>query len=190
MDGMVLVILALLGGVVLYLALSQRLYQRIDYSYLITQEEKEKQVASRLAHLEKMLGKLNAHEQHYRDELEKLIADTRQALDIQVGEAKNTILREVLGQPNELDRLLFKHSGTESRAHQKPSRVPPASPSHHSRTVGENQQLVNFLKGPRQQQIAEMLELGYSPQDASRMLGVSLHETELVESIIFTTKSA
>jgi len=50
--------------------------------------------------------------------------------------------------------------------------------------------MVRFLKSPRQQQIAEALELGYTSQEVSRLLGVSRHEVELVSAIIFKNKSA
>lgn len=187
MEGLLLLVLVLLGGVVLYLALSQRQYQRIDYTYLITQEERERQVTARLEHLERLLAEFIEYENRRRAELDQLIAAARQSLAQQVGEAQQTIVRNVLGQPSEMDRLLLKHSGAQPAEATPPQPLPPTpveSPGE------ENPQLVNFLKGPRQQQIAEMLELGHTSHDVSRILGVSRHETELVASIIFRARPA
>ena len=78
-----------------------------------------------------------------------------------------------------MDNLLLRESGAEM------PRPVASGPRRPGQAAGENRNMVNFLKSPRQQRIAEQLELGYTSQDVSRMLGVSRHEVELVASIIF-----
>ena len=176
MDAVILILLALLAGVVLWLALSQRQYQRVDYGALVDQEERERQLARRMEHLDRLISDLIAYERERRAELDALVVNTRTELQRQVESAKAEIVREVLSQGQTYDELLLSQQGL------------PAA--RENTTSQSNPNLVRFLKNPRQHRIAEMLELGHTPAEVARFLGVSQHEVDLVGSIMFSEQSA
>ena len=90
------------------------------------------------------------------------------------------LVREVLSQGQTYDELLMSQqgitlgTGTELNGDSTPA----------------NSNLVRFFKNPRQHRIAEMLELGHTPAEVARFLGVSRHEVDLVGSILFNEQSA
>jgi hypothetical protein len=177
MDAVILILMALLAGVVLWLVLNQRHFQRVDYGTLVDQEERDRQLARRMEHLDRLIGDLIAYERERRAELDALVATTRTELSREVEQAKADIVREVLSQGQTYDELLMAQQGVapgQSRPQQ-----PPEQPA-------ANANLVRFFKNPRQHRIAELLELGHTPAEVARFLGVSQHEVDLVGSIIFS----
>lgn len=176
----VLLLVALLAGAVLYLLITSRHYQRVDYSFLLDQEERQRRLQSRIRQLEQMIGDLAAYDRRRRRELDHAVKDAKRELGRMIHAARNDIVDEVLNEPRRVDNLLLRESGAELR------RPDPAGRERPGSKRDENRNMLNFLKSPRQQRIAEQLELGYSSQDVSRMLGVSRHEVELVASIIFS----
>jgi hypothetical protein len=178
MDAVILIMMALLAGVVLWLVLSQRQYQRVDYGAMVDQEERERQLGRRMEHLDRLIGDLIAYERERREELDALVATTRAELEQQVQQAKAEIVRDVLSQGQTFDELLLSQQGV-LPGQPQPARGGAAEP-------GANANLVRFFKNPRQHQIAELLELGHTPAEVSRFLGVSQHEVDLVGSIIFS----
>lgn len=191
MEGLTLVFLALLAGVVLYLVLGQQRFQRVDYSHLLLQEERERQTLARLEHAERLLADLHQYERQRRRELDELIARAGAELAHQVDRAREDITAQVLNHPEVYDRLLAAHSGLEDAA--QPAQTEPVcyAGSRGARAGAQGSpSLVRFLRSPRQQQIAGMLEQGFSHQAVSRELGVSRHEVELVSAIIFSEKTA
>ena len=182
MESIILILLALLTGVVLWLVLSQRNFQRVDYGAYIDQEERDRQLARRMEHLDHLISDLVAYERQRRDELAAMVDSARRDLEQQVQQAKAEIIRDVLSRGGSYDELLASEHGV---------KLPPVPPSASQRTVGGgNENLVKFLRSPRQRQIAEMLELGHTPHEVSRFLGVSKHEVDMVGSIIFSGESA
>ncbi len=180
MDAVILIMLALVAGVVLWLVLSQRQFQRVDYGAMVDQEERERQLARRMEHLDRLIADLIAYERERRAELDALVINTRAELRQQVEQAKADIVCEVLSQGRTYDELLMSQQGIEPgiRVEQDSG----ASPA--------NSNLVRFFKNPRQHRIAELLELGHTPAEVARFLGVSQHEVDLVGSILFSEQSA
>lgn len=180
MDAVILILLALLAGVVLWLVLSQRNFQRVDYGAMVDQEERERQLARRMEHLDRLIADLIAYERERRAELDALVDNTRAELLKQVEDAKAEIVREVLSQGQTYDQLLMSQQGIAQDA----SRLLDTG------TAAANSNLVRFFKNPRQHRIAELLELGHTPAEVARFLGVSQHEVDLVGSILFSEQSA
>jgi len=180
----VLLLLAVLSGVVMYLLVSRRHFQRIDYGGLLDQEERQRRLQVRIEQLEQMIGDLAQYDQKRRQELEFFVSAAKEELAAMVGRARSDIVNEVLNNPERIDSLLLHESGARRETS---SAVPP---EHHRPEPDNTPNMVRFLKSPRQQQIAEALELGYTSQEVSRLLGVSRHEVELVSAIIFKNKSA
>jgi hypothetical protein len=185
LEGITLIFLTLLSGVVLYLVLNQKNYQRVDYSHLITQEERERHLMARVEHAERMIGDLVAFERKQRQDMEALIDLAGQELTTRIAKAREQVLKEVLDDPAQYDRILANSNRLTDL---------PAAPNPEHRSVsaagGGNPNLVRFVRSARQQQIAEMLELGFTHQEVSRTLGVSRHEVELVSTIIFGAETA
>ena len=182
MEGLLLVFLALLAGIVLYLVLSQRHFQRVDYSQLVSQEEAERRMEARLEHVQRLVRELRAHDEEHRREMGRMVADAQEALSACVSSTRDQIIREVCAQPEKLDALLLSAASSACdtwREEPRPVRNIPGNPN-----------LVRFLRSPRQQRIAELLEQGLGPQEISRRLGVSSHEVHLVGQILFGEKSA
>lgn len=177
MDAVILIMMAILAGVVLWLVLSQRHFQRVDYDALIDQEERERQLARRMEHLDRLIGDLIAYERERRAELDALVATTRTDLAREVEQAKADIVREVLNQGQTYDELLMSQQGVAPGQSQ---------PVELGMDPAANANLVRFFKNPRQHRIAELLELGHTPAEVARFLGVSQHEVDLVGSIIFS----
>lgn len=186
-EGLTLVFLALLAGVVAYLALNLRHYQRVDYGNLVEQEQLKHQLESRIAHLEQLITRLAELEQIRRAELDSMLDQAKTDLRTEVQQAREQILSEVLEHPATLDEYLFRESA------RRPSGLPPVSDPHcvpsgavtRDRREVPGVPLQRMLQSPRQQQVAELLELGYSHQDISRILTVSRHEVELIASLLF-----
>lgn len=178
---LVLLILAVLSGAVLYLLASRRHYQRIDYSQLVEQEIERRHLAGRLEHLEQLIGDLAEYDRRRRRELDAFASETRSELALSIRQAREEIIEEVLANPARWDSLLLENSGAQ-----------PVVPQRllHQEVAEENPQLQNCLRGQRQQQIAEMLELGHPAPEVARALGISRHEVDLVSSLIFKTRSA
>jgi hypothetical protein len=184
-EGLILVFLALLAGVVLYLVLSQRNFQRLDYSHLLQQEERERQIIARLKQAEALLATLREYEQARRLELDRFVAAAKQEIVEEVAAARGSIVAGVLNSPQAFDQLLLAETGS------SPINSPCASaPRQLPGVRSENHHLVRFLRSPQQQRIAEMLECGFSHQEVSRDLGVSRTEVGLVSAIIFSEKTA
>lgn len=185
MEGLILVFLALLAGVVLYLVLSQRGYQRLDYSHLIQQEERERRTAARLKQAEALLAALKEYDHARRAELDRFISAAKQEIADEVTAARQSIVAGVLNSPSAYDQLLLAETGASVT---QPSRSAgrPATTQVHNDTG----QFGRFLRSPQQQRIAEMLECGFTPQEVSRDLGVSRTEIGLVSSLIFSEKTA
>lgn len=178
-----LVLLTLLGGAVLYLAVNQQKYQRMDPSRVLDDDLRERQFEKRLRYLEQLIADLAKLETTKRSELDRVVAAAKQDLGEQVEDARSEIVSHVLLCPEDVDGALLKHAGI----HQ--GQDSPTS-AHPEPRLANNPSMVNFLRSPRQREIAELLELGYTHQDTSRMLAVSRHEIDLVASIIFSEKSA
>lgn len=185
MEGLILVFLALLAGVVLYLVLSQRNFQRIDYGHLILQEERERQLNTRLQQAEALLSTLREYEAARKLELEQFVSAAKRELAEEVAAARGTIVSEVLDRPGAYDMLLLADTGVAPLKQR-----PPAPAPQPQRLPERNSNLGRFCRSPHQQRIAEMLECGFSHQEVSRDLGVSRTEVELVSSIIFSDKTA
>lgn len=185
MEGLTLVFLALLAGVVLYLVLSQRNFQRIDYGYLIQQEERERQLIARLQQAENLLNTIREYERSRKLELERFVVAAKQELAEEIAAARGTIVSEVLERPGAYDMLLLADTGASPIT---PHAAPHCPPQPHrleaSRSMGR------FYRNPHQQRIAEMLECGFTHQEVSQNLGVSRTEVELVSSIIFSERTA
>jgi signal transduction histidine kinase len=184
-EGLTLVFLALLAGVVLYLVLSQRNFQRIDYSHLLKQEDQERQLTARLKQAEDLLATLREYEHSRKLDLERFVAAAKQELATEIAAARGKIIAEVLDRPGAYDMLLLADTGV--------APTPPRSPQPQPqpRSVPErNASLGQFRRSPHQQRIAEMLECGFTHQEVSRDLGVSRTEVELVSSIIFSERTA
>lgn len=167
----------------LYLAINQHKYQRMDPSRVIDDDLHEKQFDKRLRYLEQLIADLAKLEAKKRSELDRVVAKAKLDLEAQVEEARSEIVSHVLLCPEDVDGALLKHAGI----HQGQDSRKPSNPEPR---LGNNRSMVNFLRSPRQREIAELLELGYTHQDTSRMLAVSRHEIDLVASIIFSEKSA
>jgi hypothetical protein len=190
-EGLTLVFLALLAGVVLYLVLGQRHFQRVDYGHLLMQEERERQTLARLEHAERLLADLRQYDRERRRELDELVARAGAELAHQIDRAREDITAQVLNHPEVYDHLLEARSGLESGVQPAPGEPVRGANSRAARAGAQgNPSLVRFLRSPRQQQIAGMLELGFNHQAVSRELGVSRHEVELVSAIIFSEKTA
>ncbi|MCH7472481.1 hypothetical protein IIA79_05965, partial [bacterium] len=86
MDGLVVILLLILSGVVFYLVLSQGRFQRVDYSSLIDQEENEQRGKARQAHLERMIAEQAASFERGRQELERMIARAQEQINGQGNE--------------------------------------------------------------------------------------------------------
>ncbi|MBN2081248.1 hypothetical protein JW859_03465 [bacterium] len=175
---LVLILLAMLAGAVLYLLTSRRHYQRVDYSQLIEQEEERRRMAARVERLEQLLARLVEYDRQRRAELGAFIDEAKTELAAQIKQAHRQIAEEILSRPAGWDQFLLDRAGVE----------PPgvlADDADEKLT-----QVVNFKHGSRQFRIAELLELGFTPQEVSRELGVSRHEVELISAMIFKTKSA
>jgi hypothetical protein len=184
-EGLTLVFLALLAGVVLYLVLNQRNFQRIDYSHLILQEEQERQLSARLKQAEDLLTTLREYEHARKLELEHFVAAAMRELADEVAQARGSIVSEVLDRPGAYDMLLLADTGV------APIAPPSLQPQPQAlRAPEHNTNLGRFRRSPHQQRIAEMLECGFTHQEVSRDLGVSRTEVELVSSIIFSEKTA
>lgn len=185
MEGLILVFMALLAGVVLYLLLSQRSFQRVDYSHLVQQEERERQTAARLKQAEALLATLREYEQARRLELDRFVAAAKQEIVEEVAAARGSIVAGVLNSPEAYDQLLLAETGSSplgSALASAPMQIPGVR--------SENHHLVRFLRSPQQQRIAEMLECGFTHQEVSRDLGVSRTEVGLVSAIIFGEQTA
>jgi hypothetical protein len=179
---MVLLILAVLAGAVLYLLASRRHYQRVDYSRLVEQEIERRHLAGRLDRLEQLIGDLAEYDKRRRRELDAFARETRNEMVERIRRAHDEIVSEVLTNPTRWDQLLLEKSGAQ---------LPEPEPQLIAAAVPDaNPQLMRFLRGPRQKQIAELLELGNPAAEVVRALGVSRHEVDLVSAIIFKTKSA
>jgi hypothetical protein len=184
-EGLTLVFLALLAGVVLYLVLSQRSFQRVDYSHLVQQEERERQTIARLKQAEALLATLREYEQARRLELDRFVAAAKHEIVEEVASARSAIVSSVLNAPDTYDQLLLAETGSLPI-----DTTQPGSALLTPRPGGENHHLLRFLRSPQQQRIAEMLECGFSHQEVSRDLGVSRTEVGLVSAIIFSEKTA
>ncbi len=180
-----LVLLTLLGGAVLYLANNQNKFQRVDHARVLDDDLREKQLDTRLKYLEQLIADLATLGKEKRSELDRVVSTAKQELGSQIEEARGEIINQVLMQPEDVDAALLKHSGiSHGQFLAEPTKVEP-------RQVNPNDtSMLNFLRSPRQREIAELLESGYSHQDISRMLAVSCHEIDLVASIIFSEESA
>jgi hypothetical protein len=183
-EGITLVFLALIAGVVLYLVLSQRSFQRVDYGHLLAQEERERQLITRLQQAEDLLLTIREYELSRRLELEQFVTATKRELVEEIAAARRSIVSEVLNRPGAYDQLLLADTGV------LPAGKPQGGMPLTQPATRENANLVRFLHSPHQQRIAEMLECGFSHQEVSRELGVSRTEVELVSAIIFNEKSA
>ena len=179
---LVLLILAVLSGAVLYLLASRRHYQRIDYSRLVEQEIERRHLAGRLDRLEQLISDLAEYDSRRRRELDAFARETRTELVELIKRAREEIVDEVLASPTRWDSLLLESSGAQPAG---PPRQPSRAPDPE-----ENAQLMRFRRGSRQQQIAELLELGHAAPEVARALGISRHEVELVSALIFKTRSA
>jgi len=175
---LVLILLAILAGAVLYLLTSRRHYQRVDYSRLIEQEEESRRMAARLERLEQLLAQLTEYDEQRRAEMGAFIDQAKAELATQIQQAHRQIAEEILSHPTGWDQLLLDRAGAE----------PPATAADQPDQA--KAQLGNFKHGSRQFKIAELLELGYTPQEVSRELGVSRHEVELISAMIFKIKSS
>ena len=185
MEGLTLVFLALLAGVVLYLVLSQRNFQRIDYGHLIQQEDRERQLNARLEQAETLLATLREYEYARKLELEQFISAAKQELADEIAAARNAIVSEVLDRPGAYDMLLLADTGA-APIKPQPALLEPQTPP----ALNSNPNTMRFCRSPYQQRIAEMLECGFTHQEVSRDLGVSRTEVELVNAIIFSEKMA
>jgi len=179
---LVLLILALLAGAVLYLLASRRHYQRIDYSRLVEQDTEREQLLARLRHLEQLIGDLAEYDRRRRTELEAFARETRAELAAQIKRARVELSAEILESSARWEQLLLQQSGAPPPAAAEAAAGATAAP--------DSPQMLRFLKSPRQQRIAELLELGHTAQEVSQLSGVSRHEVELVSAIIFKTRSA
>ena len=187
MEGITLVFLAVLAGVVVYLALNLRSFQRVDYSHLVEQEQLRQQIETRITYLEDLIARLAELERTRRDEMDAVLAAAKGELKAEVGQARQKILREVLERPATMDELLL-HETTVSQAIPAVADDPQASRrASVARSWREAPSIPQALMthSPRQQHVTELLELGYTHQDISRILGVSRHEVELVASLLF-----
>lgn len=182
-EGITLVFLALIAGVVLYLVLSQRNFQRIDYGHLVAQEERERQLLARLQQAEGLLLAMREYELACKLELDHFVTAAKQELAGEIRAARQFIVADVLNRPGAYDQLLLSDTGALPAT--RPFAAAPAAYAQR-----ENPNLLRFLHSPLQQRIAEMLECGFSHQEVSRELGVSRTEVELVSAIIFSEKSA
>ena len=183
MEGLILIIVAILSAVVLLLYMNQRRYQQIDHGYLIDQEAQEQRFNERMRYLEQMIADMAHYESKRKQELDSALETAKSELAQRVERARGEIISDVLNHPDDVDAVLIKHCGI------LPGEIS-GTPAPERRQPKANDNLVRFLRSPRQQQIAELLELGYSHQDVSRMTGVSCHEVDLVSSIIFRQESA
>jgi hypothetical protein len=183
---------ALLAGALLYLWLQLRHYQRIDYSYLISQEERERQTLGRLASLEQLVGDLSAFDRLHRADLAEMLSSSQTQLEMQAGalremlaaarqaEAASPTVRQVIVQP-----VALEEGAPPERT---PSRRRVADPALKP-AVAQSGTLL-FLRNERQWDIAAKLQDGAGAAAISRELGISLHEVELVRSVIARRKSA
>ena len=179
-----LVMVALLGGVVLYLAYSLKNYQRIDHGRVLDDDRRQQQTEQRVRYLEQLLSDIAEHEHKRSAQFDEVVRQARQDFAAEVDRARDEIISRVVMRPEEADAMLLKYTGVEPG-------TPSSEPSHPEVEISvidaepDSESLVSFLRSERQRNIAELLELGYTHQDVSRMLGVSRHEIELVDSIIF-----
>lgn len=179
---LVLLILALLAGCVLYLLITRRNYQRVDYSRLVEQEIERRQLLARLERLEQLISDLGEYDRRRRGELEAFAAETKRELAEQLKRARSELSAEILDKPGRWEQLLLQESGAQpATAGVQPEPAETAD-------AAESPQMRRFLNSPRQQRIAELLELGHTAQEVSQQLSVSRHEVELVAAIIFKTK--
>lgn len=215
MDGVILLLLGVLAAAVVYIIIGMRGYQRVDYTNLLEQEEYVRALDSRIEYLEQLIATQQAQFAQRERELQGLLTAAQQHLAAEVRAARETIIEEVLASPQqfhgvqarETERrqaeqgLLSQRPSAAAPTPVRPSAPPqvsapaaaaplpvsalsPASPPVRRRPSG-NANMVAFLRNPKQGAIASYLEAGYKAEDIARLLGVSRHEIELVESILF-----
>jgi len=183
--GLSLLFTVLLGGAVVYLFTNQRHFQRVDYQQLIDTEEREKRQVVRLKHLERLIADMVAHDKRKRREMERLIQHTRRELADKVQRAREEIIAEVLREPAVFDNLLRDQAGVPAPA---PELDSPAAQAPIGE-AGSSRQMVSFPHNARQQRIVEMLEEGYAPREVAATLGLSQHEVEMVNAILFQSRT-
>jgi hypothetical protein len=211
MDGVILLLLGVLAAAVVYIIISMRGYQRVDYTHLLEQEEYVRALDSRIEYLEQLISTQQGQFAQRERELQALLTAAQQHLAAEVRSARETIIEEVLASPQQMHSvrerdaerrrseqgLLSQRAPAPARPAAPPpvaapvaeaplpvSALSPASPPVRRRPSG-NANMVAFLRNPKQGAIASYLEAGYKAEDIARLLGVSRHEIELVESILF-----
>jgi len=160
---------ALLAGAVLYLWLQLRYYQRVDYGFLIKQDERERQTLARLAALEQLVSDLSDYDRLHRADLAEMLSSSQTQLELQAA-TLHDMLRDAGGGASESPRESRRSRRTATTAG-RPSAGPPR---------GE----LLFLRNEKQWDIAARLRDGDGPREIARALGISLHEVELVRSVI------
>jgi DNA-binding NarL/FixJ family response regulator len=192
MDGLLITLLAILGGAVLHLYLQLRKYQRLDYGALITQDERDRQAADRLQRLEALIAQ-------QQDEREQQRSNTAEALrEVRIA-AKQ--LREQFDSFREM-----ANSQLSLKANDLPAPVRHGSvPSHVSQLAREIEQISQRGRGPETQPAAQMrteapaqkmpissmagkvnelLKQGLSVKAIAKELGLSLREVEMLAALL------
>jgi hypothetical protein len=220
MDGVILLLLGVLAAAVVYVIMSLRNYQRVDYSHLLEQEEYVRALDTRIEYLEQLIASQQDQFAQRERELTALLTVAQQHLAAEVRSAREAIIEEVLATPQRQqavqDRELARRRAEQGLLSQQQSLPPvsgagpaapgvptaaPATPESAGQAAvplpassaplpgprrrSGNPNLVAFLRNPRQGAIASYLEAGYKPEDIARLLVVSRHEIDLVESILF-----
>lgn len=158
MEALTSVMVAVLAGVVIHLWLQLRHYQRVDYAFLVDQEERERRTASRLKALEALVTDLTQYDALRRAELAELLSASQAQLEQQAAQ-----LREMLV------------AAANAQAALAPAGIKSAKPDA---TAGE----VEFPTSSREHAIRIQLARGLGSAQIAAELGLSLAEVELVRA--------
>jgi hypothetical protein len=185
MDGLVITLLAILGGAVLHLYLQLRKYQRLDYSALITQDERERQAADRLQRLEALIARQLDEREQQRDHTAEALKEVRIA---------TKQLREQFDGFREMANSQLTLKAQDLAPAQRRGAVAAAAPLHagiqSSTTVsipGLERREVFSPKMPISSmagKVDELLKAGLSNFEIAKKLGLSNREVEMLAALL------
>jgi hypothetical protein len=181
-DAVVGVMVVILAAAVVYLGLQLRHYQRIDYSFLLEQDERERRTSARIKTLEKLVGDLTQFEALRRAEMTEMLSASQRQLEMQA-----SLLREMLVEAAQTQAPLGA-SSPQSVTRRHIAAAPDARAGLELQFPALSRDAA--LMPSRERAIRIQLARGHDGQRIARELGVSMGEVELVRAKKPASRSA
>jgi hypothetical protein len=199
MESVILLLVGVLAAAVVYLFMSSRNYQRIDYSAILQQDDYVRALDGRIEYLEELIVlQQEQMELRQQDQEELLTAARLHFSQLAAAASEPPPPQPARPEPAPLpkpvtapdaetapsDNLQPKYDAVtldalrELELWKQHPEMTHASAAPRPRTLP-------FIRNPRHREIANYLEAGYSPAEVAQALKASRHEIELVEAIVF-----